>query len=675
MKKKLILTTLVLCFSLSFYAMEMFNSRLWSRINSTFGTNKIVFIMKNSNEFSRNEVVKLLIEGVKKYHVNLKTAYSSNGVQNAYLLLSDQEKVFSSISLVAKKAYDFSTPDQDVYFSTDRSDPDSAGYLYTVFSQGTSLVQYHSFHDIVDGNAQLYGWYNVMSEDLNQSKAFIEYLQENMPKNVQVLGMSYNEPKNESSRNEIILISFVLYLLLMFLEVSKNMKEISLRKSLGESFIHIVYDLFNPFFITSFVGSFAFFILSYLLLIRTFNSYTLEYIGQLGSYFLFVSCMTIFLLLILGSVIYMISPVNIIKNRNLNQAIYNFNYILKIVFIVFLFPQILVYSINASKNSLYLADYLSFQNVIKSNVAFVGLNPNSKYTSNSDELTKQSRLYLDYAIENSNYYLNYQEQDLPEELLPDSRKYENYQYIEITKNFFEYYPIDVKEINLKSIEEPIILVNKDKRKEIGFYLKSICQECKIIITTSSYSIPDFKAIFHASYSNPVLLIYPSIKNVESKSAQSFYYYRATPLDAIQKRNELVKHFDNNWAFTNNENTIKRSITDSLIKTYYATIVLIQSLATLLLIVLHGITVLYELNKKEIAIHYFTGYSFLQRSSFIVFQDVLLFGLLWVYLVMRNFTVIESLFYALCVMLLNLCIASIHLFLSEKKQSIDALKNN
>jgi hypothetical protein len=101
---------------------------------------------------------------------------------------------------------------------------------------------------------------------------------------------------------------------------------------------------------------------------------------------------------------------------------------------------------------------------------------------------------------------------------------------------------------------------------------------------------------------------------------------------------------------------------------------LQSIAALLLIILHGITVLYELNKKEIAIHYLAGYSFLQRSAYIVMQDALLFFMLWTYLIIQKFPLVEAFVYASGVVLFNLIIASIHLLRNEKKQAIDAIKN-
>jgi hypothetical protein len=673
-KKKLILTSLVLCFSLSFYAMEQFNAQLWSRINSTFGTNKIVFTMTNSDNLSRTEVVELLVEGVKKYHVNLKTAYFSNGVQTNYLLLSEQEKVFKNLSLIAKDHYDFSNSSQDFYFTTDKSDTFSNGYLYTVFPSDTNLVQYHSFYDIASGDAQLFGWYNISSEDLNKSKEFATYLKEMMPNSVNVMEMSYDESSKSVSRNEIILISFVLFLLLILLEVSKNMKEISLRKSMGENFLQIEFSLFKSYISTTIMSCFAFFVLSYFILIRTFNPFVLTYIYQLVFYFLLITCMTFVLVGILGGVIFLISPITIIKNRNINQAIFNFNFVLKIVFIVFLFPQILSYAQNANRYASILIDYYTFQETIKSNVVRSGLNPNSMYAGNQIELTKQSKIYVDYAVEKSDFYLKYQEQNLPDDMWPNSVEYINYIYIEVTKNFFENYPFVEKKLDFSKIEEPIILIYKDRRKDIKFNYRDICQECKVIVTSTSYRIPNFTGISRASYLNPVLVIYPSIKNIPFKNMTSFYYHASNSREAIQKRDELIISFKRNWSFTNQDDSIRRVITETSIQTYYAIIVLIQSLAALLLIILHGITVLYDLNKKEISIHYLAGYSFFQRSAYIVMQDAMLFFLLWTYLIIQKFPLIEALIYASGVVIFNLIFASFHLLRNEKNQAIDAIKN-
>ena len=675
MKKKLILSTIVLCFSLSFYAMQQFNEKLWIRINGMPSMNKIVFIINSTDEFSRAEIVDLLIEGARKYKVDLKTAYYSNGVFNAYVLLNDQESIFNKVPLIKKSEFDFMTPNQDVYISTDKSDPNSAGYFYTVFPTGVSLAQYHSFHELAYGDAQLFGWYNASSNDIEQAKAFTQYLEEKLPNNVQVgKGSSYSETKDVKTRNEILLIAFVLFLLLLLLEVSKNMKEISLRKSFGEGVVRIIFDLFKPFFITTIISALLTFIISYWVLIRTFNRYTVEYIIQLGFYFIVVVVLTSILLFILGLVVFMISPISIIKNRNINQTISNFNFVLKIIFIIFLFPQILGYANYAIDKSMSLVDYIKYKDVITSNVSRRGWNPNSSFAGNQQELTKQSMIYSAYAFENSDFYLEYNEQKLPNIMTPDSKKYINYVYIKMTKDYLKYYPIDFAKIDLKSIDKPVIIVNRDRRRTIGFTYSSICKECKIIVTSSDYRIPDFAGMFQGSYLNPVIVVYPSINMIQFRSSDNLYYHSENPDEAIQKRDELINYFGNTWIFTNQESSIRRTITELSITTYYANIVFLQSLAVLLLIILHGITVLYDLNKKEIAIHYLAGYSFLQRSGYIVMQDALLFFLLWTNLVIQKFPIMEALAYSLGVVLFNLIITSIHLLRNEKKQAIDAIKN-
>ena len=674
MRKKLVLAIIVLCFSLSFYAMQQFNEKLWVRINGMPSMNKIVFIINSSDEYSRTEIVNLLIDGAREYKVDIKTAYFSNGVFNAYLLLNDQASIFRKVPLISKGEYDFSTPDQDVYFSTDKSDSASAGYLYTVFPIGVSLAQYHSFHDLVYGDAQLFGWYNASSNDIEQAKAFTQYLEEKMPNNIQVGNGSVSETSNVASRNEILVIAFVLFLLLLLLEVSKNLKEISLRKSLGEGVVRIIFELFKPFFLTTIFSALLTFVVSYWVLIQTFNLYTIEYMVQLGFYFILVVGLTAILLFILGLVVFMISPVSIIKNRNINQSISNFNFILKIVFIVFLFPQILGYARSAINQSTSLVDFLIYKNDITSNVSMVGWNPNSSFAGNQNELTKQSQIFSTYADESSSFYLSQKYSNLPDNMTPYSSQYVNYMYFEMTKDYLKYYPLKIAEIDVKSIDKPTIIVNRERRKTIKFTYSSICKECKIIVTSSNFRIPEFSAMFHGSYLNPVLVVYPSLNTLRFRSNDGYYYHAENPEEAIQKRNELTARFENTWIFTNLESSIQRTITELSITTYYANIVFLQSLAALLLIILHGITVLYELNKKEIAIYYLAGYSFLQRSSYIVMQDALLFFLLWTNLIIQKFPLVDALIYASGVVLFNLIFASIHLLRNEKSQAIDAIKN-
>ncbi len=681
MKKKLILTTIVLCFSLSFYAMQQFNEKLWLRINVIPSTNKLVFIISNTEVFSRTEIVNILIDGAKEFKVDLKTAYFSNGIFKAYLFLNDQESVFSKVPLIERTDFDFTTPDYDVYISTDASDSNSAGHLYSVFPLGVKVAEYHSFYDLVYEDAQLFGWYNASAVDIDDAKAFTQYLEKRLPNNVKVSNTApYIEKNDFSVGKEILIIAFVLFLLFLLLEVSKNMKEISLRKSMGERMMSIIVDLFTPFFLTTLVSAMLTFIGSYWLLIRTFNPYTIEIIVQLGLYFILVIGLTTILLLVLGFIVFMISPVSIIKNKNINKSISNFNFALKIIFIVLLFPQLLGYARNAIDRSEFLVDYLANRDVITSNVALVGLNPNSSFAGNQAVLSRQSMIYRMYGIERSDFFIKYNEQDLPDEVLPNTNEYSNYVYIQVTKDYFRYYPLEVKEVDFESIKEPVLLVSQNRRKNVGFTYKSVCSECKIVVTSTEYRIPDFTVMFQASYKSPVLIVYPSIHDIvkitgiEYMPSGGFYYHAENPAEAIQKRDELINYFGNTWTFSNQENSIRRTLTDLSITTYYANIIFLQSLAALLLIIFHGITVLYELNKKEIAVHYLAGYSFIQRSSYIVMQDALLFVLMIGYLVLQSFPLADAVGYTLCVVLFNLFFASIHLLRNEKIQAIEAIKN-
>jgi len=679
-KKKLILSTIVLCFSLSFYAMQRFNGKLWTQVNGMPSSNKIVFTISSNSEFSRAELVNLLVNGAKKFEVDLKTAYFSNGVLRAYMFLVDQESAFSQVPLILTSEVDFATVDQDIYLSTDKKDPNSSGYLYTVFPLGVSVAEYHSFHDLIYGDAQLFGWYNASSVNIENAKAFTQYIKDLLPNNVHIGSGTYSETNDVSSRNEILLISFLLFVLLLLMEVSKNMKEISLRKSFGEKIGKIIYDLFTPFFLTTLISAILTFTFSYWILIRTINRYTQEYIIQLGFYFLLVIGLTLILLSVLSLVVFFISPVSIIKNRSINQSISNFNFVLKIVFIVFLFPQLLGYARNSIDQSSGLVEYLNYMDIIKSNINRSGLNPNASIVGNQEEQIEQSLQYNYFGIQNSDFFITYNEQDLPDEMLPDSRKYDNYMYIQMTKDYFKYYPLEIKEIDLESINEPILLVSQFRRRNIGFTYKSVCTECKIIVTETEYRIPDFTAMFHASYRSPLLVIYPSIQDVVKLTgikympSGGFYYHSINSTEAILKRDELTNLFGNTWIFTSQESSIRRTITELSIATYYSIIIFLQSLAALILIILHGITVLYDLNRKEIAVHYLVGYSFIQRSSYIVIQDAILFMLLGGYLLLQKFHLIEAVVYALGIALLNLVLASIHLLRNEKNQAIESIKN-
>lgn len=681
MKKKLVFTIFLLCFSLSLYTLSIFNSRLWGRINTVFESNRIVMIITYSPDYEREDIIETIEVNVQKYQVNLKTAFFSNGINTTYLLLSDQKQVFKNVPLISDKPYDFSNPDNDQYFSNDIHDTKSSGYLYSVYPLSTSKIEYRTFYDIVHKQGQLYGWYSVQAPDRSVALSFAEEIKARFPNSVVITQPSFDNEPNEKLRNEILIISFMLLLLLLLIEVSKNMKEISIRKSMGENFISISKDLFSPFLMTTILSAILAFILSYIVLIKTLNQYTVDYMFMLASQFLIIIGLTCLLFILLGGIIFMISPISIIKNKNINKQLFEFNFILKIVFVILLFPQLLIYMDTAIDTSDKLMSFIAYKDVLASNVSQIAMNPNANILYDQDLLNEFSKKYKQYALENSDFFLEYHtyNQNMPENVAhnPESKEYVNYVYFTMNREYFTYYPINYDLSGYLEKEKPFILVNETTLKTSKVPLNKICKDCEIVVIKSKYKVLNFEVLYKAFYDSPVMVIYPDLSSLPSLYLGSgfFYYHENSSIEAEKRMQSLTNHFDGNWVFSNNSDKIRHYMTYLSLESYYAIVILIQCLAAIMLIIMHGITVLYDLEKREIAIHYFSGYSFLQRSSYIVLQDALLFGLLWFYLWTKDYGLVKSFGYAFIVLCINFVFASLHLLRNEKKQAIDAIKNS
>lgn len=634
-----------------------------------------------SPNYEREDIIEALVENVQKYKVNLKTTLTSNGINTTYLLLSDQEQVFKNIPLITNKSYDFTNPNADYYFSNDIHDENSSGYLYTVYPTSTSKVEYRSFYDIVHNNGQLYGWYKVQSSNREDAILFAEEIKAQFPDSSGYSVPSWDYERDDKPRSDILIISFTLLLMLLLIEVSKNMKEISIRKSLGENFISISKDLFSPFLKTTIISATLAFVLSYIVLIKTVNQYTIEYMFQLGMYFLWVVGLTCLLFVLLGGIIFMISPISIIKNRTINKQLFKFNFILKIVFVILLFPQLLIYIDTAVDYSEKVIGFIKYKDVLASNVSKIAMNPNAKILYDQDLLDEFSLQYKLYALENSDFFLEYHtyNQNMPERVAhnPESKEYANYVYFSMNKEYFNYYPMNGDLVGYLEREEPFILVNETTLKTSKVPLSKICKDCEIVVTKTKYAVPNFQVHFEAFYYNPIMVVYPDLLSRPIKFIGSgfFFYHESSPLEAEKRMQVLYDLFEGNWIFSNNFDETRYYMTYLSLESYYAIVILLQCLAAIILIIMHGITVLYDLNKKEIAIHYLSGYSFLQRSSYIVFQDALLFGLLWFFLSTKDYGLVESFGYAALVMSINFIFASLHLLKNEKKQAIDAIKNS
>ncbi|KAF0223407.1 MAG: hypothetical protein FD179_1741, partial [Erysipelotrichaceae bacterium] len=568
--------------------------------------------------YEREDIIEALIENVQKYKVNLKTTLVVNGINTTYLLLSDQEQVFENIPLIPKKPYDFSSPDKDFYFSNDIHDSNSSGYLYTVYPTSTSKVEYRSFYDIVHNQGQLYGWYNVQSPNRADAIRFAEEIKAQFPESSGFSVPTLNYKRDDKPRSDILIISFTLLLMLLLIEVSKNMKEISIRKSMGENFISISKDLFSPFLMTTLVSAILAFILSYIVLIKTVNQYTIEYMLQLAMLFLWVIGLTSLLFVLLGGIIFMISPISIIKNRNINKQLFKFNFIMKIVFVILLFPQLLIYMGNAINFSDNLMGFVTHKDILASNVSKIAMNPNAKILYDQDLLDEFSLMYKHYVLENSDFYLEYNtyEQDMPDRVLlyPETGEYIDYVYFIVNIEYFNYFPMEGEQKSYLEKEKPFILINEKTKKTNKVNLSKICKDCEIVVTKTKYIVPNLQVFHKAFYDSPVMVIYPDFSSLPIKylGSQFFFYHESSPLEAEKRIQSLYNLFEGNWIFSNHLDDTRYYMTYLSLESYYAIVILLQCLAAIILIIMHGITVLYDLNKKEIAIHYLSGYSFLQR---------------------------------------------------------------
>lgn len=676
MKKKVFLVTFILCFSLSFFALNVFNKGLWRRIYSPYAESSTIILAQNLVNISADQLIEKLHEGVKLYNVTISKGYITNGNLDTYVISNSYESYFLEFPLINKIDVNMSDVTRDIYYTTNAGDQLSSGLFYTVFPNGLKSITYHNFFKIINGEVNPFGWITVSSANDEAKTHFIQFLKDSFPGLVSVQEVSTDNTIDQTPKVEVLFISSTLFLLVLLMKISKNMKEISLRKSLGESFIKIEYDLFKSFLITVICNSVLAFIFSYAILVHTFNVFTIEYIGMLLQNFGLLIFITLLLLVFVGSILYFVSPIAVIKNRNFNKSLYNFNFIIKIVFIVFLFPEFLAYTRNLVIQSENVIAYVQSEKELLSVVQFRGINPAA--ISGSGGFAESMQLgakTVAYQKEHGAMFINFAMANIPNNNYPKDGNYTGYQYVEVTVDYANYLPISIQDIINQNRNQTFVLVNKNSLKDIKFKIEEICVNCKVILTDLNFKILNYKNNSSPYIKNPVLVVYPDVTLVQSVSSESMFFMTSSPEEAEKVMFQATKDFESKIVFSNNNDVIKSIIDLAKTQLYYTFIIFMEGLFVILLVINHGVTVLYELNKKEIAIHYLSGYSFLQRSSYIVFQDILLFGLLWFYLSTNKFGILESFGYAFLVMVINLVFASLHLIRNEKKQAIDAIKNN
>jgi len=634
------------------------------------------FQVRNSDEVSVEQFVEKLYEGSKLFHVDISKGYMSNGILDHYLITWSSDAFFSVFPLLNKDNVTFSDDSKDIYYTSNVEDKLRSGLFYTVSPYPFKSIAYHNFNKILSGEINPFGGLNVhgANEDRRQ---FIQFLKNSFPGLVSIPDISYDKTIDQSPKVAVLFISTTLFLLILLMEISKNLKEISLRKSLGESFIKIEYELFGPFLLTIILVAIVTFIISYVLLIHTVNVFTFEYMGMLLQNFGILVLITVTLLLFIGSILFFISPIGIIKNRNFNKSLYNFNFVIKIIFIVLLFPEFLTYTNNIVSQSLKIIDLFQSENDMLSTVQVRGINP-SEYSGSgglaegiifgekvSAYLKEHGAVFINYAIANIPNDTNY----------PENGDYSGYEYVEVTSDYSSYLPSSIKNIINQNKQQTFVLVNKNTVQNLKFSLDEICVGCTVITTDINFKILDYKNIGSPYARNPVLVVYPDLKSAHNVNMGNLFFITSSPNEAEVVIAKATLDFESKIVFSNNEDSIRSNLTMTKTQWYYTFIVFIEGLIVILLVINHGIKVLYDLNKKEIAINYLAGYSFLQRSAYIVFQDILLFGLLWFYLTTKKMGLVESFGYAFFVMIINLIFASWHLLKNEKKQAIDAIKNS
>ncbi|KAF0227462.1 MAG: hypothetical protein FD133_1509 [Erysipelotrichaceae bacterium] len=676
MNRKTILVTFVLSFSLSFFALNVFNRGLWRQIYDPYPESSTTIHINYTMDISTGQLIEKLYEGSQRYNVTVSKGYITDGHLDKYVISNDYDAYFSPFPLINKLNVSMNDNTTDIHYTTDANDPLSSGLFYTVFPSGMKSITYHNFYKITSGEVNPFGYLHVSEgEEVNRFQ-FIKFLQESFPERVSVPDISSDNVIDETPKLSVMFVSSTLFLLILLMEVSKNMKEISLRKAFGEPFTKIEFELFKSFIFSIFSISLLTFIFSYAVLIKTINSFTIEFVWMLIQNFILVILITLILIVFIGAILYFVSPIGIIKNRNFNKSLYRFNFMIKIVFVVILFPEFLVFTKNIVVQSKNLIDYTQAKEDLLSVVKLRGFNSAAQTGGGGlAEGIQFSSKILAYQKENGATYINYAIANIPDNVYPDNNDYSKYIYVEITADYSTYLSPEIQEIIEQNKDQTFVLVNKNTLKNIKYSIKDVCANCMVIQTNETYRLLSYQSQTSSYLYNPVLIIHPDLSHAKNVNIGNMYFIMPNPEKAEEMMNQATDYFNKGVVFTNDNNTIENIITSMKIQWYYTFIVFIEGLFVLYLVTGHGVTVLYELNKKEIAIHYFSGYSFLQRSSYIVFQDTILFALLWFYLSTKKYNLFESFGYASLVMCINLVFASIHLLRHEKKQAIDAIKNN
>lgn len=325
------------------------NSVLHNSSYSWFDFNEQIDI-----EVDKTMVVNKLTELARQYKVQLiKTVYTEKGIDKYLFGNFKNTKEF----LYSKESADFLN--NETIFSTNPQDQEKQMY-YVDKSKEYRVLPFESLKN----SGYLKNSISVTGESQNDIDAFYNSVLADYPNNTLSLNTSQDIMQEDRSFYQVylseIIILGALYLVCMCFSISKQLKKVTVLRINGHSYSSIVRKLFFKDFCISIGLSGLLFIILFLYFFKEINVFSVGVIIRLFEIILIQSiiCLVIFILLCIMLGIHF--KYQSLKNRNLNKECTSLSFVLKIIIIFLIMPQI----VSGLKDIQGINEYYTYSNKI-----------------------------------------------------------------------------------------------------------------------------------------------------------------------------------------------------------------------------------------------------------------------------------------------------------------------
>lgn len=347
MKKMLLCFMVFISCMLFFYSYDSYNLMNYARIlniSNQMSNNKqycnLSFINIDKKQDVLRDLVQFSIDNDIQFSLH-DTPMTDDGtvVYCEYIYTLSNDWIYNSIQMKSGDKIDFTNINEAGYLSSDANDLLASGrytsYDNSYFARETEVIQLRSVKDV--GNLYWEQTYLVTDSQYNAEK-LVNYLNQKYEKDI-VMDLSYPHGGTEQDilgvykTNEILLIvicGFCISFLILVCIISKDKREIIIRRMNGQNIFLITIQLYLKMLVLAYCVFVFMLTVMWFIFVGEYNSYYHELFSDVKMYCIY-GIIFVLVLLVLAS-LYIKNTTNVLELKNSQSAkrMLYVNYVIKI---------------------------------------------------------------------------------------------------------------------------------------------------------------------------------------------------------------------------------------------------------------------------------------------------------------------------------------------------------